>query len=654
MQLVKQNRRRFLELAAMAAGVSLLPNPLSAGTPQNPVVDATGPSGTTAVREIVPWKVVPFPNGQVKLLDGIFKDQMETNVGYLRQLPNDRLAHTFRLTAGLASSAEPFGGWEKPDCELRGHFTGGHYLSAAALMYASTGDEDVKKKAGDLVNTLAQCQQAHGNGYLSAFPEEFFDRLREGKPVWAPFYTIHKIMAGHLDMYTHCGNEQALETAEKMAGWVGRWTGPLSDEHMQRVLEVEQGGMLEVLCNLYAVTGRRQYLFTAHRFDHRAVFDPLAGYRDELKGLHANTNIPKIIGAARQYELTGDERYHDIADYFWREVTARRVFCSGGTSFGEHWLGDPRNLGREVGLYDEECCCGYNMLKLTRHIYGWTADPRAMDYYERTLFNSRLGTQDPHGLKSYFLPLGRGWWKYYNSAYDSFWCCTGTGAEEFSKFNNTIYFHDNHGIYVNLFIASEVSWPEKGFHLRQETDFPEEEGTTLVVRADQPVELRLNLRVPYWAMRGGTVKLNGEALPVFSSPSSYLVLDRRWKTGDRVEVRMPMSLRVEALPGDDTQQAAMYGPLVLAGRLGSEGVNETNTHPGYDTSPRETPVEAPTIQLSGINPADWVEPVAGNALTFRTAGQAASTSLIPLYKLSGEHYVVYWQVNPAHKGYPRA
>ena len=639
------DRREFVGLAGLVAAGAVLPRIAGAAAIQNPVVSKVFQNGTTVGREVVPRKVQPFPNKQVRLLDGIFKQETEINQGYLHTLPNDRLSHMFRLTAGLSSSAKPLGGWEKPDCELRGHFTGGHYLSAAALMYATTGDNDIRRQADELVATLAKCQQAHGNGYLSAFPEEFFDRLRDGKQVWAPFYTFHKIMAGHLDMYTQAGNEQALETLKGMADWVGRWVGPLSDAHMQRVLEVEQGGMMEALCNLYAVTGSERYLHIARRFDHRAVFDPLAEYRDELTGLHVNTNIPKIIGAARHYELTGDRRYHDIADYFWQEVTTRRAFCSGGTSYREHWLGTPGDLTKDIGQDMEECCCGYNMLKLTRNIFGWTADAEAMDYYERTLFNSRLGTQDPHGLKSYFLPLGRGWWKYYNSPFDSFWCCTGTGIEEFSKFNNSIYFHDEHGIYVNLFIASEVNWPQKGIRLRQETRFPDQEGATFVVSTERPVEMMLNIRVPYWATRGGTVKLNGEPLPVFSSPSSYLSLRRVWSNGDRLELSLPMSLHIDRLPGDGTQQALMYGPLVLGGRLGNLGLSESNTYLGYHPSPGGKPIAVPEIQADGNGQANWVEPVSGQTLNFRTVGQEKPIELVPLYKLHGEHYVVYWKVN---------
>ncbi|MDE3179742.1 MAG: glycoside hydrolase family 127 protein, partial [Acidobacteriota bacterium] len=369
-------------------------------------------------------------------------------------------------------------------------------------------------------------------------------------------------------------------------------------------------------------------------------------------GLHANTNIPKMIGAARQYEVTGDMRYHDIASFFWNDVTARRVFCSGGTSYEEHWLAPAGALAKEVGQTMEECCCGYNMLKLTRHIYGWTADPRAMDYYERTLFNSRLGTQDARGLKSYFLPLGRGWWKYYNSPYDSFWCCTGTGAEEFSKFNNTIYFHDDNGVYINLFIASELSWPEKGLRLRQETQFPEQEGSAFELRLQQPAKLALNIRVPYWATKGGDVKINGHSLAAFASPGSYLTLDRVWKDGDRVEISLPMSLHAAPLPGDETQQAMMYGPLVLAGQFGNEGLNDSNTFCGYNTFPNGKPVPVPDIQTKHGNTTAWVEPL--GKLEFRTAGQSQTTTLAPLYKTAGQRYVVYWKLDfPPNASTPR-
>jgi DUF1680 family protein len=406
--------------------------------------------------------------------------------------------------------------------------------------------------------------------------------------------------------------------------------------------------MNEGLGNLYALTGKRQYLDLAERFEKSMFLDPLAGHRDELKGIHANTHIPQVIGAARRYELTGESRYHEIAAFFLRTVTTDRIYCTGGTSNDEYWQTPPGNLSTELGKVTEECCCGYNMLKLARHIYGWTADPRVIDYYERALFNSRLGTQDLEGGgMSYFLPLGSGYWKYFNSTYNSFWCCTGTGVEEYAKTADTIYFHDEHSIFVNLFIASEVDWPEKSLRLEQQTNFPEEEGTSLVFHTERPIDLALNIRIPGWATSGGTIKLNGTALPAFSSPGSYLTLTRTWKEGDRVEVRLPMSLRIEVLPGDNTRQAAMYGPLVLAGRLGREGLTKPMFYPEYATVPHGDAIPVPAIATSSKDPLGWLKPVADQPLTFQTVGQEKQISLIPLYRLFGERYAVYWKTTSA-------
>ena len=640
----RPTRRQFVTTAAAAAGAALLPSSGLASPAQGSATSAPGKDVQLSSEQRFPWKVKPFPLAQVRLRKGPFQDAQEADRRYLHSLPDDRLLHTFRLNAGFSSSAEPFGGWEKPDCEVRGHFVGGHYLSACALMYASTGDEELRQKANGLVAQLAECQKAHQNGYLSAFPEEFFDRLREERRVWVPCYTYHKIIAGLLEMYVHCGNEQALAVAEDMAGWLEHWQESISDEHMQRILQTEFGGLNEGLGNLYALTGKDQYLHLLGRFEKTMFLDPLAEHRDELKGLHANTHIPQVIGAARRYELTGEERYREIAAFFFHTVTSDRIYCTGGTSCDEHWRTRPGDLSTELGQTTEECCCGYNMLKLARHIYGWTADPRVLDYYERTLYNSRLGTQNLEGGgMSYFLPLGSGYWKSFNSPYSSFWCCTGTGVEEYAKTADTIYFHDQHGIFVNLFIASEVSWPEKGLRLEQQTNFPEEQGTALVIRAERPADIALNIRIPSWATNGGTVKVNGESLAAFSSPGSYLTLNGIWKEGDRVEVRMPMSFRMEPLPGDETQQAAMYGPLVLAGRLGTAGLTKQMFFGEYSNIPQGEPIPVSAIATSSKDPVGWLKPAASEPLTFQTVGQEKATRLIPLYKLFGERYAVYWK-----------
>jgi DUF1680 family protein len=628
---------------AVATGSSLvLPRSLLAAAPQDPVVNTIQKDGKALSGEKVPWKVLPFPMKQVRLGEGPCKIAMEADRQYLHSLPPDRLLHTFRINAGIPSSAQPLGGWEAPDCELRGHYAGGHYLSACALMYASTGDEDLKKNANTIVAELAKCQDALKGGYLSAFPIEFFDRLRNRERVWAPFYTIHKIMAGNLDMYVYCGNEQALGVVQKMAGWVAGYSGPLSYDHMQRILGTEFGGMGEVLSNLYAVTGKEHYLEVAQRFDKKLFFDPLAAHRDELKGLHVNTHIPQVIAAARYYELTGDRRYRDIAEYFWDEVVSERSYCTGGTSNGESWNTDPGKLSTELSTNTTECCCAYNMMKLTRHLFGWSPDARLMDYYERTMFNHRLGTINPEdGTMMYYLPLASGYWKTFGKPFASLWCCTGTGSEEYGKLTDTIYFHDDDSLYVNLYIDSQLEWPEKGLRVKQETRFPEEQGTTLVIAANSPTQLAVNLRIPYW-VEGGSVKINGATVPAFASPSSYLSLNRVWKSGDKIELSLPMGLHIDSMPDNGTIQAAMYGPLVLAGRFDPVSKEMTSG----DLEPKPTNVyKVPEIVADNAKPTAWIEPDAKQPLVFHTVGQSQLMTLLPLYRVIRERYAVYWKVN---------
>lgn len=640
------SRRRFLATGAAAGALATL------RLEAHRVPRETGPvftssSGSETIADKFPWQVQPFPMTQVRLQDQLFKKAMEINRSYLHVLPNDRLLHSFRLTAGLPSSAAPFGGWEAPDCELRGHYCGGHYLSACALTYSSTGDQELKEKANALVSELAICQKKIGTGYLGAYPATFYDRLRDGQRVWAPFYTYHKIMAGHLDMYLHCGNTEALETAEKMGTWAGGFVDPLSDEHMARVLRVEHGGMLEVLLNLYAVTGKEQYLRWALRFDHKAIFDPLAAGRDELSGKHANTNIPKIIGAARSYELTGEQRYKDIAENFWNIITTQHAYCTGGTSGdGEFWH-DPGKISQQLTPIAQECCCSYNMMKLARHLYGLAADPTKIDYYERLLYNVRLGTQDPDGMVMYFVSIATGEYRTFSTPFDSFLCCGGTGIEEFSKTQDTIYFRDPHSLYVNLFIASEVDWPEKGLKFAQSTRFPEDDHTTLTVSAKQPEELAVHVRIPYWAEKGAIFAVNGEALKIPAKPGTYAKIMRRWNNGDKLQVTIPMHLHVDATPDDPTVQAMMYGPLVLAANMGDAGLKDSMIYgPQGPRELKKGEKPAPPLAVKAVSkaPTSWVEPVHGKPLEFHTVRQQQVYNLVPFYKIFKDRYTIYWKV----------
>lgn len=619
-------------------------------------------------------RVEPFPMHQVRVTGGIYQEAAEWNRGYMSRLAEDRLLYNFRANAGLPTgNVEPFGGWEAPadgkrGTELRGHFTG-HFLSASANLWASNGDKEAKAKGDSLVAEMAKCQAKLGqDGYLSAFPTELFDRLdalsgkprpidpatgwsrppQPGEPTlpWAPFYTIHKIMAGMIDMYQLAGNRQALEVAEGMANWADKWSADKTEAHMQEILNTEFGGMAESLYNLSALTNQDRWAAAGDRFTKKRFVNPLALRRDELRGLHVNTHVPQVIAAARRYEISGDYRFHDVADFFWWTVVDGRTYVTGGTSNGESWQAEPRRLSVEWkrSVATAECCCSYNMLKLTRHLYGWTGDPKYFDYYERVLLNHRIGTIHPEsGHTQYYLSMTPGAWKTFNTEDKSFWCCTGTGVEEYSKLNDSIYWRDREGLYVNLFIPSELNWEEKGFRLRQETKFPDQASTTLVVAAAKPVQMAIRVRVPRWLAAPPAVKVNGRAIEGSAAPGSYLAISRTWKTGDRIEMEMPMHLHVETMPDDPKTQAFLYGPLVLAGDLGTEGLTDAMLEgPNAPPLRRAGTIEVPSFQASG-DPSAWIKP-ADKPLAFHTTGQKQDVALAPIDSLFGRRYSIYWQV----------
>jgi DUF1680 family protein len=607
--------------------------------------------------------------GQVRLLPGsVYHDAQEWNRGYMSRLAADRLLYTFRANAGLPlADAKPLGGWEQPEngqrsSELRGHFPG-HFLTASAQL-AANGDREAKAKGDYLVAELAKCQQKLGGKYLSAFPTSWWDRLEKGERVWAPFYTVHKIMAGMFDMYRLAGNRQALQVVEGMAAWADEWTAPKTEEHMQRILTIEFGGIAETLYHLAAATNNDRWARTGDRFQKKSFINPLAARRDELRGLHVNTHIPQAIAAARRYEISGDTRFHDVARYFYDEVTTARSYVTAGTSNAEAWLAPPRKLAAELKLSANtaECCCAYNMLKLARQVYSWNPEPAVFDYYERSLLNHRIGTIRPQsGYTQYYLSLRPGVWKTFNTEDQTFWCCTGSGVEEYSKLNDSIYWHDAEGLYVNLFIPSELDWAERGFKLRQETRYPESPDTTLTVTAARPGALAMRLRIPGWLRSAPSVKLNGKPLDASAAPGSYLTLNRAWKSGDKIEMELPMHLHTESMPDDPGLQAFLYGPLVLAGDLGGDGLTEAhivgpNLRVGApdteqfgsplaatNTTPAVPPIEIPEFRDPSTDAASWIRP-ADKPLTFRTTGQKKDVTLVPLNSLFDRRYSVYWRV----------
>jgi DUF1680 family protein len=636
-----RSRRNFLKTSAGAAGFCIVGS------------SAVARALTGEEFEHASGRIEPFPLSSVRLSSGIFREQEEINARYLDSLPVDRLLHTFRVTAGISSNANPYKGWEDPTCELRGHFAGGHFLSAVALSSAGSDNSVLRSRGNDLVAGLAQCQKKMGTRYLSAYPTDLFEHLAQGKPVWAPFYTYHKIMAGLLDMYTLAGNTDALQIAEGMAQWAGEYWWGISSEQRMRMLRTEYGGMNEVLVNLAAITKKQQYIDTARIFEQPGFLDPLAARRDELQGLHANTHVPKIIGAARMYEVTGDRRYRQIAEYFLEEVLATRSYVIGNTSLDEHWRTAPGQLKGTLGWTNAECCVAYNLMKLERMVFAWSGDARWMDAYERALFNCRLGTQNSDGLKQYFFPLAAGYWRVFNSPEESFWCCTGTGAEEFAKFADTIYFRRGTDVYVNQFIASTLDWKDEGFVVEQVTEFPREQGTTLKIKSSRPAARTIHVRIPGWTTEEAEVKINGRALEAIADPGSYLAIHRVWQSGDTITLSLPMVLRHESLPGDEAVVAALYGPLVLAADLRAAPSDEAFRiiHSG-DTVPKNLPSADPLPKVAadpGAKVGQWIQVESKQDLRFTAAGEGGKRPLIPLYRIGNQRYSVYWQMESPNK-----
>ena len=598
---------------------------------------ADGPS-KVKVESVIPLQARAFRLEDVRLLEGPFKHAMELDRKYLLSLDVDRLLHNFRINAGLPSSAQPLGGWEEPKGELRGHFVG-HYLTACALMYASTGDPRIQEKGNAVVAGLAECQAKIGTGYLSAYPEEFFDRVESLRRVWAPYYTLHKIYAGLLDMYVYCDNPQALEVCKKFGDWVIARNAKLSDEQMQKMLGAEHGGMNDVLANLYGLTGERKYLAIAQRFNHMAVLGPASNREDKLTGLHANTQIPKFVGTARQYELTGQDWLKTASAFFWDTVVKERSYVIGGHSDGEGFS-PKEKLSEAFGPSTTETCNTYNMLKLTRHLFCWDPKAEYADYYERALYNHILCSQNPEtGMMCYYVPLRSGSRKEYNTPLDSFWCCTGTGVESHAKYGDSIYFHNDTTLWVNLFIASELNWKAKGLRVRQETKYPEEATSRLVWTAEKPVELAVKMRRPWWAVSGFEVRVNGDKVTDSSSPGSFVAISRTYKSGDRIEITMPFATHTEGFKDNPRRFAFLDGPLVLSAEV-------------------DTARPLPAVVTDEGRVLDSLKPVTGKPSTFtgssdifRLVGQDSNRPITfePFYKMHGERrYVVYWdQLTPA-------
>lgn len=608
----------------------------------------------------VPVKAWAFALEQVRLLDGPFKRAMELDAKYLLDLEPDRLLSRFRRFSGLEPKAPEYGGWEAQT--ISGH-TLGHYLSALSLMHASTGDRRFRDRVDYIVEELGRAQQAKGTGFVGGFPQadrlwkELGDGLIRAEPfnlngIWVPWYTTHKLLAGLRDAYLLVSNAKAKEILVRLADWALAFSDRLSDEQLQQMLATEHGGVLESFADVYALTGEEKYLRLARRFYHRAILDPLADQKDILTGLHGNTQIPKVIGAARLYALTGDRRLMAAARFFWERVVYERSFVNGGHGENERFFARER-FPELLTSRTAETCNTYNMLKLTRHLFAWDAQPAAADFYERALYNHILASQHKQsGMMIYLCSMKPGHFKVFNTPYESFWCCTGTGMESHAKYGDSIYFHDEAGIYVNLFIASELDWREKGIKIRQETSFPEQPRTRLRFEVEKPMTVSLRIRHPWWAESALRISVNGRRIQAPSKPGEYAVVRRQWRSGDLIEVVFPMKLRLEPLPGDANRVAVLYGPVVLAGGLGKEGMEPpmpfAKGQLDYDGT---APAEVPVVVAAERDPERWLRRGPGGLrftprpglLRVVTAETDAAPEFLPFYEIWDQRYTIYWR-----------
>jgi DUF1680 family protein len=602
--------------------------------------------GAAIVRAGAPAAVSAFDLRDVKLLDGPFKTAMDRNADYLLQLEPDRFLHYFRTEAGLPAKAPAYPAWESAN-EGAGRCLG-HYLSALSLQYRASRDNRFKQRIDCIVDELASVQTANGNGYLGAEEngKQFWADLATGngealKKHRVPWYIQHKMFAGLRDADQLAGNEKAREILIRLSDWAISVTSNLNDAAFQSMLQQEHGGMREVLCDVYAITGDKRYLALARRFYHVKVIDPLAHQQDDLAGLHANTQIPKLIGEARWYELTGETDHQQAALYFWDRVVHKRTYANGGNSDSERF-DSAGQLANHLGLTTSETCNTYNMLKLTQHLFEW--DPRIeyADYTERALYNHILASLGPApGNFTYYVPMKTGHYRTFSEPTGSFWCCVGTGMENHTKYAQSIYYHDAKSLYVNLFIPSELNW--NGLKIRQETEYPQDGKVSLAVAGQIPDSLVIRMRYPAWAGKGMSISVNGQSISTTAVPGSYITIDRHWNSGDRVEMNLPLALRTETLPDDPDRLAVFYGPLLLCGQLQPVESSQQLLKDSPQSGGKDSSVPAIAVDHRPVD--QWVDPVAGSTLKFRThdVGLQSDLDLVPFYQQAGGRYVVYWQ-----------
>ena len=603
-----------------------------------------------------------FPLGDVTLLEGPLKKARDLNINTLLKYDCDRLLAPYLKEAGLTPKGKSYPNWDGLD----GH-VGGHYLTAMAIN-AATGDKECQKRMEYFISELQACADANaknhpewGKGYVGGVPgsDRIWGNFKKGNfgpyyGAWVPFYNIHKMYAGLRDAWVYCGNEQAKQLFLGFCDWAIDLTAGLTDAQVERALDTEHGGMNEVLADAYAITGQQKYLDVARRFSHRRLLNPLMQRRDILDNMHANTQVPKVIGFERIAELGGDEAYHTAGAYFWDIVTGERTLAFGGNSRREHFPSKEACQDFVQDIDGPESCNTNNMMKLTEDLHRRNPEARFADYYEVAMFNHILSTQHPeHGGYVYFTSARPRHYRNYSAPNEAMWCCVGTGMENHGKYGQFVYTHHANALYVNLFVASELNWKEKGLKLRQETQFPYAESSRITItqspNTKQPIPIMV--RYPGWVKPGQfSVKVNGKPVSIVTGPASYVTIDRQWKKGDVVDIQFPMHNSVKYLPNMPQYIALMHGPIMLAMKTGTEDLAmliADDSRFGQLAVGKKLPIDqAPILVNKDVESiASQLQPIAGKPLHFNLTTKMVNeirNELIPFFELHDSRYMMYW------------
>jgi len=592
----------------------------------------------------------PLQDHRVKLLPGLFKKRFDINRGYVFSLQSHNLLQNHYMEAGLwapiGKPEDAHWGWESPTCQIRGEFLG-HWLSAAAHIYASTGDMEIKTKADIIVSEVARCQQENGGEWAGPIPEKYLEWLARGKRIWAPHCTVHRNMMGLFDMYAWAGNQQALDILVRWARWFSRWSSQFTREQFDDMLDVETGGMLEAWADLYSVTGDKEHYDLINRYDRPRFFNPLLAGKDPLTNMHANTTIPEILGAARAWEVTGENRWRDIVEAYWRcAVVDRGYYCTGGQTNGEFWT-PPGQLSTRLGDKTQEHCTVYHMMRLADYLLRWTGDASYDDYWERNLYNGSLAQQHPEtGMVTYFLPMRSGSVKKWGTPTDDFWCCQGTLIQGHTVYPNHIFFEEGNDLVLSQYIPCQLDWNKNGKRigliLSEDTHpeahrRPSSRSYELKITCSEPQEFALKFRLPWWMSASPEVIVNGEKQAIVGNPSTYGLIHKVWEN-DTIHIALPQDLTTSPLTDLPDTVAFMEGPVVLAAVLG-DGSKKTSA---------ETLTEK-TLYGNKEDPASLLIPDNEREFTrwrsgYRSHGQSQNIRFISLYEIQDECYAVYFPI----------